>query len=128
MQNRMRTIWLTGHMLIALLLSSMPASASLIMPVQNLAGGQVVSAVSNGNDIGCTTFQQNITFSEVKCCDVDSIIPDHQCCPVTCVAGYLMTAQLISTSHQISKLVLIPRETVRHANSVASTLFRPPII
>jgi hypothetical protein len=44
------------------------------------------------------------------------------------VAGSQIISQVISTGNQASKLVLIPRNTVEHATSVASALYRPPII
>ncbi|WP_146194543.1 hypothetical protein [Vibrio albus] len=123
----MRTIWVTGLTLMVLLLSGVSSSATL-MPIQVLAGDVAITAVSDNSDTGCGSFQQNSMASEDECCNSDSLVPDHQCCPVTCVAGYPMVSPVITTYHQAFKLVPIPQDTVEHANSVVNTLYRPPII
>lgn len=123
----MRTMWLTGLTLMALLLSSVPVGASLMSGQQSFSG-QTVAFVAERGDTGCVAFHQDKMSAETGCCDAGSPISDHQCCPATCVAGSQIMSQAVSCSQQTSTLVLISRDAAEHTSSVASALYRPPII
>jgi hypothetical protein len=126
MRQRLHTIWVTTLTLIALLLSSAVTSAPL-MPLQMLANSQMTMTINDSSSTHCMPSQEDIVNKIQECCDSESMVMDHQCCASTCVASYTALPGSSHTYTQSSSLVLIPEIIVRQANSVTSSLFRPPI-
>ncbi|PJC87323.1 hypothetical protein CSW98_05320 [Vibrio sp. HA2012] len=114
-------------MLVAFVLSGISVGAPL-MPDQVSVSEFSMSAAEHSGGITCASSQEHSIATEIDCCNDDVPVTSHQCCPVSCATGLLMSSQTVSLVHQTSTLILIPRDTVKHANSVASTLYRPPII
>ncbi len=126
MRNKMHTIWLTAMTLIALLLSSVTASASLILsPMPTKASMPVVMSDSADEQMKCGSIPQ-ATNSDCQHNDGSSI-NDHQCCPAGCVISFPLASNTSTTYLQTTEFVDLPPDSMAYVNSLTRTLYRPPI-
>ncbi|MEL7292907.1 MAG: hypothetical protein AAGJ67_13380 [Pseudomonadota bacterium] len=125
MRQKMHTIWVTVLTLAAIMLSSVVSSAPL-MPLQMLADTQKSMSTSEG-DSHCASSLDNVSSEQQECCDGDSMTSEHQCCYSSCVGNYSVITTPFYELSQTSVLILISKESINRASSIASALFRPPI-
>lgn len=130
MRNKLHTIWVTAITLIALLLSSVPANASLNMPaISTMTEELAIEPNSDSQHVDCSSMVQESEATNSDCQHNDhSGISDHQCCPANCTTGYTLTSDIITTYLQPVRLISFLPDSVTYTASVPQTLYRPPII
>lgn len=128
MRNTMCTIWVTSIALIALLLSGVTASAALTTPLTSDSTPMEIAPDSSSHPMSCDSANQAETMQKADCNHRDTDTPAHQCCPSGSASGYALTTETLSSYLQPSQFIALPRDSSLPANSVASTLYRPPII
>ncbi len=128
MRKSMHTIWLTGLTLMALLLSSVSASASLNMSMNNNVDSHTAQSVSHGKHFKCSLSQFDSTDTETDCHNAtNSAGSPHQCTNLNCTPGDTLVSQLFVTHHQAVQFIPFSRDTIGYTNSDTRTLHRPPI-
>ncbi|MGX9417473.1 hypothetical protein ACXJY6_00120 [Vibrio sp. RC27] len=126
MQQRMRTVWVTILTLVAFMLSSAVSSAPL-MPLQMLTESHGTMSMHMAES-HCVTANDIVVDNAQECCSEDSVMSDHQCCYTSCVTSYSIISSPAYELSQTPDLVLISKESRSRVSSIASALFRPPIV
>ncbi|PSU93809.1 hypothetical protein [Photobacterium kishitanii] len=126
--KRLRTIWITSFTLIALLLSSVAASAPL-MSVKMLGMNNTMTTMSSTmdccDDESMTSHQHHQAPKSTTHCDKMGGI--DKCCSVACFTGVAFLPSPFSRIFQQSTRTLITIEKTHHLNTTTPTLYRPPI-
>jgi len=125
MRQKVHTYWITVLTLVAIMLSSAVNSAPL-MPLQMLADNQMTMSVDSSGS-HCASSHESAVSEQQACCEGDSVTSEHQCCYSSCVTNYSVVTFPVYELSQTSVLVLISKEAISRASSIASALFRPPI-
>jgi hypothetical protein len=125
----MHTIWVTAITLLALLLSGASASAALTMsPLPDFTGKAALASDSATTPMPCASLAQKAITSETECHQPDRGVTEHQCCPSNSAVGYPLTTEVMASYLQPFKFDTLPHDSIKYANFLTQTLYRPPIV